>query len=376
MPQPSHPWRATQPLKALCIAFYYLSTPPYLIYLLLKYSLLRRLRPHPGLGLQANVSHPIVRSLFNIITRTRSPRLVAERLPKDRTRVTSVPVPAATLFTGVLAASPSVQPAPLKALWFPNAPAADAAAADLAQETVVLHLPGGGFVVEVGHEAFGRKAADAMLHGGQAARLVWAQYRLASTRGQGFPAAIQDAVSFYAHVLALGYDARNVVLSGDSAGGNAALALLRYLEASRVLPLPRGVMAWSPWVEVTPRAGRDFAATGAAAAGDIITPEFLQWGADAYLPGALTDEVAGYVSPLNRPFETRVPVFLHAGEAEGFCPTVRRFAEQMEEMNGSARVRFHGTPLAVHDLLLVWEGQGMRKEVEAAVRDAWETVGA
>ncbi|XWW94287.1 hypothetical protein V2A60_002230 [Cordyceps javanica] len=376
MLQPSRPWRATQPFKALCIAYYYLSTPPYLIYLLLKFSILKSLRPNPQLSLKANVGNPIVRSLFNIITRTRSPRLVAENLPKDKTRVTDVPVPAAGLITGVLASNPAVRPAAQKALWFPSAPPAD-----VSGETVVLHLPGGAFVIEVGHEAFGRKAADVMLHGGQAARFVWAQYRLASTPGQAFPAAIQDAVAFYAHVLSLGYDARNVVLSGDSAGGNAALALLRYLEDTRVLPLPRGVMAWSPWVEVTPRAGRDFAETNAART-DILTPEFLQWGADAYLPrggagaAALTDEVAGYVSPLHRPFRTSVPLFLHAGEAEGFCPTVRRFAEEMGEVDGGARVRFHGTPHAVHDLLLVWEGQGMRKEAEAAVTDAWETVGA
>ncbi|KAM3532923.1 hypothetical protein MY4038_003836 [Beauveria bassiana] len=387
MPQPSRPWRATQPLKALCIAYFYLSAPPYLLYLVLKFSLLQRLRPHPRLGLRANVGNPLVRALFGVLTYTRSPRLVAENLPRDKTRVTAVPVPSASLFTGVLASQPSIKPAPQKALWFPRAPPADA---NLAGETVVLHFPGGAFVVEVGHEAFGRRAADVMLHGGQAARFVWAQYRLASTRNQGFPAAVQDAVTFYAHLLSLGYDAKNIVLSGDSAGGNVALALLRYLEATRgalPLPLPRGVMAWSPWVEVTPRAARDFAETNAAAT-DILTPEFLQWGADAYLPPqgpsgggrggrALSpDEVAGYVSPLHRAFATSVPVFLHAGEAEGFCSSVRRFADEMEEVNGNKRVRFHGTPHAVHDLLLVWEGQGMRKEAEAAVSDAWETVGA
>ncbi len=128
---------------------------------------------------------------------------------------------------------------------------------------------------------------------------------------------------------------------------------------------------------MTPRAARDFAETNTAAT-DILTPEFLQWGADAYLPqsGAVTEELAGFVSPLHRPFRTSVPLFLHAGEAEGFCSSVRKFAAEMEELNGSDRVRFHGTPHAVHDLLLVWEAQDMRKETEAAVSDAWETVGA
>ncbi|KAJ6784637.1 hypothetical protein PWT90_04493 [Aphanocladium album] len=373
MPQPSRPWRALQPLKALYIAYFFLSTPPYLVYSLLKLSLLKRLRESPRLSLKANVGNPLVRALFSLLTITRSPRLLANNLPRDKTRVTSVAVPSASLFTGVLTSNASIKPAPQRALWFPKAPPAGA---DLASETVVLHFPGGGFVMEVGHAGFGTNAAQAVLGSGKTARFVWAQYRLASTPGCGFPAAIQDAVTYYAYILSLGYDPKNVVLSGDSAGGNVVLALLRYLHETRVLPLPRGVFAWSPWVEVTPQAARDFTETNQAAT-DILTGSFLQWGSDSYRPkGRLSDEVAAYVSPLHRPYSTEVPVFIHAGEAEGFCPSVRKFAEQMEEVNGNDKIRFHGTPNAVHDLILVWETQGMRKEIDAALSDAWETVGA
>lgn len=373
MPQPSKPWRATQPLKALCIAYFYLTTPPYLIYMLLKLGLLKRLRESPRLSLKANVGNPLTRALFNLSTYTRSARLVAHSLPKDASRVTSAPVPDAALFTGVLNIDAAIKPVPHKALWYPKAPTAGA---DLASETIVLHYPGGGFVVEVGHNSFGKAAATAMLAGGQAARFVWAQYRLASSPGGSFPAPLQDAVTFYAHILSLGYDPKNVVLSGDSAGGNVAIALLRYLTETELLPLPRGVLTWSPWVQVTPQAERDFNETNQAAT-DILTGEFLQWGSDAYRPkGPLSDEVAAYVSPLGHPFRTSVPLFVHTGEAEGFCSSVRKFAQQMEEVSGNDKVRFNSTPHAVHDLLLVWDGQDMRKEMDAAANEAWEAVGA
>jgi acetyl esterase/lipase len=70
-----------------------------------------------------------------------------------------------------------------------------------------------------------------------------AQYRVANTPATRFPAALQDAVTFYSQLLDLGIPAKNVVIAGDSAGGNLVLALLRYIEANPTLiPHPRGVL--------------------------------------------------------------------------------------------------------------------------------------
>ena len=57
------------------------------------------------------------------------------------------------------------------------------------------------------------------------------QYRLASgpTRAR-FPAALQDAWSAYLHLVReMGVAPGRVVLSGDSAGANLVLGLLRYV---------------------------------------------------------------------------------------------------------------------------------------------------
>jgi len=50
--------------------------------------------------------------------------------------------------------------------------------------------------------------------------LIAPSYRLATVPENAFPAALQDIVAAYDYVLGKGYHASNVVVAGDSAGGN------------------------------------------------------------------------------------------------------------------------------------------------------------
>jgi hypothetical protein len=79
-------------------------------------------------------------------------------------------------------------------------------------------------------------------------------FRKATTPSQAFPAALQDALATYAHlVLTLGY--RDVALAGDSAGGGLAINLLQYLALTVPkaggLVLPSGLLLFSPWSDLT-----------------------------------------------------------------------------------------------------------------------------
>ena len=48
----------------------------------------------------------------------------------------------------------------------------------------------------------------------------------------------------------LGYGAKNVILAGDSAGGNLALSLaLKLKEDGRILP--KALVLFSPWTDLT-----------------------------------------------------------------------------------------------------------------------------
>ena len=72
-------------------------------------------------------------------------------------------------------------------------------------------------------------------------------YRLAPEHP--FPAALEDAASYYCWLLAEGADPRQIAVIGNSAGGGLALALLLKLRDSG-LPLPAAAVVLSPWTDL------------------------------------------------------------------------------------------------------------------------------
>ncbi|HVT36705.1 MAG TPA: alpha/beta hydrolase [Nevskiaceae bacterium] len=110
---------------------------------------------------------------------------------------------------------------------------------------VLLYLHGGAFVIGScgSHRALASRLASAA-H----AQAYVIDYRLAPEYPH--PAQLQDALTAYRALLADGYDARNILLAGDSAG--AALALMTLLAIrERKLPPPAALALISPWVDFT-----------------------------------------------------------------------------------------------------------------------------
>ena len=65
-----------------------------------------------------------------------------------------------------------------------------------------------------------------------------------------YPAPLEDAVSAYRALLERGYKPENIILGGDSAGGNLTLVtMLRLKELG--LPLPAAAVLISPWADLT-----------------------------------------------------------------------------------------------------------------------------
>ena len=74
------------------------------------------------------------------------------------------------------------------------------------------------------------------------------EYRLAPEHP--YPAAVQDAQAVWDHLMYQGFGARDVILAGDSAGGNLALELcLKLKEQGR--RQPRMMVLMSPWTDMT-----------------------------------------------------------------------------------------------------------------------------
>ena len=65
-----------------------------------------------------------------------------------------------------------------------------------------------------------------------------------------FPSALEDAVEGWKYLLRQGYKKEDIIVVGDSAGGNLALALIMYLR-DNFKESPAGLILMSPWADLT-----------------------------------------------------------------------------------------------------------------------------
>ena len=116
---------------------------------------------------------------------------------------------------------------------------------DERRQGVILYLHGGGYVCGGLEYAMGFGSLLAVQTG---TRVFCAAYRLAPEHP--FPAALEDAVTAYEYLLGKGYSPEHITLCGESAGGGLCYSLcLKCKELG--LPLPCGILAISPWTDLT-----------------------------------------------------------------------------------------------------------------------------
>lgn len=152
------------------------------------------------------------------------------------------------------------------------------------------------------------------------AGLVLPAYRLAPEHP--FPAAHDDACAAW-EALAAEIPPDRIAIGGDSAGGGLALALLRQLIA-RKAPLPAGVVAFSPWTDLTGAA----ASLRVLARRDALLPaaRFQEIGA-LYLAGA--DPRDPRASPRFGAYPGAPPVLIQSSRAEILRDDARAMAARL-----------------------------------------------
>lgn len=116
---------------------------------------------------------------------------------------------------------------------------------DERRQGVILYLHGGGFTcggVEYAR-GFGITLAERF-----GVKVFCPGYRLAPEHP--FPAALEDSLTAYRYLLSKGYQPSNIMLCGESAGGGLCYSLCLKI-AEENLPMPSGIVAISPWVDLT-----------------------------------------------------------------------------------------------------------------------------
>ncbi|KAI8871471.1 alpha/beta-hydrolase [Ramicandelaber brevisporus] len=115
-------------------------------------------------------------------------------------------------------------------------------------EKLILYLHGGGHVAmsPLTHRIVVHQISQAT-----GLRVISVDYRLAPNNP--FPAGLQDAVAVFMHLIdpngPYRFEPQNIVVAGDSAGGNLSLATLLYLRDHN-LPQFGGGFLISPWMDL------------------------------------------------------------------------------------------------------------------------------
>lgn len=88
-------------------------------------------------------------------------------------------------------------------------------------------------------------------------RALAVEYRLCDD--SAYPGILADALSGWKYLIDLGFEPKDIIIAGDSAGGTLALALTRYISIHRPFysrwkrneRVADGLILFSPWVDVT-----------------------------------------------------------------------------------------------------------------------------
>lgn len=112
-------------------------------------------------------------------------------------------------------------------------------------ERVILHLHGGAFFAGSPNT---HKALCAEISARAQCPVYILDYLLAPENP--YPAALEDALSAYQALLAEGFDGKQIVLLGDSAGGALILALALHIR-DQGLPMPSAMVMLSPFLDLT-----------------------------------------------------------------------------------------------------------------------------
>lgn len=180
----------------------------------------------------------------------------------------------------------------------------------------LLYAHGGGFrlVSAAAYRSYGSHLAAAV--GG---RVVLVDYRLAPEHP--FPVALDDMLGAYRWLLSGGTEAADVVVAGDSAGGNLAAATVLALAATGE-PAPAGVVCCCPWVDLTNEA--ESYATNAELDG-LFSLAAATEAADMYL-GPDGDRTDPLVSPVFGDWGGAPPLLIQASAAEVLVDDAARLA--------------------------------------------------
>ena len=208
-------------------------------------------------------------------------------------------------------------------------------------DKVLLYIHGGGFV-------FGQTPLHLQMGAYLAKklgfRILMVDYRTAPDHP--FPAALDDCVTACLWLQKQGISADNMVIAGDSAGGNLTLTTLLKLQLAGH-PLPAAAVCLSPVTDLTPEAQRR-----AEFQDILLPPKAIEFYNRAYLGD--NDPHNPLISPILGDLAGLPPMLLFAGDDELLREDAIYFAEKAESAGVDIRLEIYPRMWHVWQLFLTF----------------------
>ena len=284
------------------------------------------------------------------------------------------------LVTGVLKTwmtAASVTPIRIPGYWIHrDGSSTEIGAPPVPGEKVVYNMHGGGYIRLSAHpkDVTATIPRGMLEHVDSVHRTFSIEYRLSSTTpnpiANPFPAALLDALAGYNYLVnVVGFSPSDILFCGDSAGGNLALALVRYItehkDQGNIPPPPGALILLSPWTDTSE--SHDYPGSSSH---EFIDSDYvdvvdgkMSYAKDAFL-GTLGMDAAShnrYISPaslhpsMSIDFMGFPKTFIVAGGAEVLLDQILTLKERMVKDLGEENVKYYEAKDGVHDYLaLSW----------------------
>jgi len=226
------------------------------------------------------------------------------------------------------------------------------------QTHVLLYIHGGGFIFG---SADTHKALAADIAGQLGIKAVLPNYALAPE--QVYPKGFDDVVASYRALLDMGYEARNIIIGGDSAGGNLTFALLAYIKANK-LPKPACAFTFAALTDMT-EASESLKKN--AKSDCVLALNRFSDMTGAYAPGE--DIKSPYLSPIYADFTGMSPILMHASSSEMLVDDSRRMLKVLKDQGVDARLSIFDNGFHVFQIM-----RGLVPEADRAVLEVVEFI--
>ncbi|KAF5370846.1 hypothetical protein D9758_002007 [Tetrapyrgos nigripes] len=250
-------------------------------------------------------------------------------------------------------------------------------ASPMPAEKVVYALHGGAYCRLSAHpsDPTAAIARGLLKHVDTVHRVFSVEYRLSSGKpyavANPFPTALIDALAGYNYLVnVVGFSPSDIIIEGDSAGGNLALALTRYLveyqnSKSAKLPAPpAALILLSPWADIGEshhNTGSSFFENQKSDYLGVRKQKGYGYASQAFLGphGAGAAEVNRYISPasvnpsLRISFEGFPKTFIVSGSAEMLYDCIVTLKDRMAKDMGEDNVRYWEAKDGIHDFIAI-----------------------